>query len=226
MMFDRVLYKKTAKKQLKGRWLTPILIFIITGLLIWLINMPTNIVDDEPGLTYTESGAYTVISLVALCVEGILSVAATYVFIRMSQTTEKVGFNEFLTGLERWLSGALGMLWYSLWVFLWSLLFIIPGIIKAIAYSQMFFIIAENPGIGVSKAMNISKIITQGHKGDLFVMWLSFLGWGFLCLLSCGIGFLWLCPYMEMSFTNAYFALKNMAIMTNKISPADIAPAQ
>ncbi len=224
-MFDRVAYKKTARKQLKGRWLLPIIMIIITLFLSSMFGMPTNAIDGAPGIAGKEGSAYTILSIIALFAEGVLWIANCFVFLRLARTTEKVSFGTFLTGLEQWLSGGLGMLWYTLWVFLWSLLFIIPGIIKSIAYSQMFFILAENPGIGVRKAMRISKIITQGYKGELFVMALSFLGWGFLCLLSCGIGFLWLIPYMQMSYANAYFGLKNMAIMTNKISPADFAPA-
>ncbi|MBQ7158162.1 MAG: DUF975 family protein [Treponema sp.] len=225
-MFDRITYKKNARKQLKGRWGLPILLVILIAAITSMVAMPSKVMDEATVLTETQYLAYSVLSLVSICIEGILTVAAAYVCLRMTQTTEKLQFNTFLTGLENWLSGVLGMLWYSLWVFLWSLLFIIPGIIKSIAYSQMFFILAENPGIGVRKAMQISKVITQGHKGDLFIMGLSFLGWLILCTLTLGIGLLWLCPYVELSFANAYLGLKNMAIMTNKISPADFAPAE
>lgn len=225
MMFDRVSYKKKAREQLKGRWGFPILMTVIIFVLAGLLAFPSKVLENNEFTTLFESLAGTVLSLVSTCVYGMLVVAQYFVYLRMSQTIEKADFNTFLTGLERWLSGALGILWYSLWVFLWSLLFVIPGIVKSISYSQMFLILAENPEIGVRKAMNISKVITQGHKADLFVMGLSFLGWGFLCVLSCGIGFLWLIPYMSMSYTNSYIALKNMAIMTNKITPADFAPA-
>ena len=225
IMFDRITYKQNARKQLKGRWGLPILLFVLSCLLTSMIAMPGRELGETEFLTETENIAYCVLSLVSLCVNGIFTLATSYVYIRMMHTTEKLRFNAFLTGLERWLSGALGMLWYTLWVFLWSLLFVIPGIIKAIAYSQMFFILAEHPKIGVRRAMQISKVITQGHKADLFVMGLSFFGWLLLCFVTCGIGFLWLIPYAEMSYANAYTALKNMAFMTNKITPADFAPA-
>ncbi len=224
-MFDRITYKKAARKQLKGRWGLPILLLVISCVITSMIAMPGSVLDDAAFLTGAEYMAYSTLSLISLCVQGILTLAISYVYLRMMHTTEKLPFDTFLTGLERWLSGALGILWYTLWVFLWSLLFIIPGIIKSISYSQMFFILAENPKIGVRRAMQISKVITQGHKADLFVMGLSFLGWAILCLITFGIGFLWLLPYMQMSYANAYAALKNMAFMTNKITPADFAPA-
>lgn len=56
-------------------------------------------------------------------------------------------------------------------------MFFVPGIVKSIAYSQMFFILDEHPDIGVRKAMRVSKEITKGYKGELFLMGLSFLGW-------------------------------------------------
>ena len=55
---------------------------------------------------------------------------------------------------------------------------------------MIFFILAENPGISVRKAMNMSKAMTKGFKWDLFVMDLSFVGWGILSLLTLGIGLL------------------------------------
>ena len=69
--------------------------------------------------------------------------------------------------------------------------------------------------------MDISKILTQGHKADLFIMDLSFLGWIILSILSCGIGFIWLYPYMTMTEINAYYDLKRMAFAQNKLTPAD-----
>lgn len=216
-MFDRVLYKKTARQQLKGRWGFPVLLGIVTGILAALVGGGSQTADSSLSLLFL---------LIELGVTGALLIATCYVYLHMAQTTRKADFSLFFAGLEGWLQGALGMMWYWLWVFLWSLLFVIPGIIKALSYSQMFYILAENPAVGVRKAMRMSKVITQGYKGDLFVMGLSFFGWGFLCVLSCGIGFLWLFPYINMSAANTYAALKNMAIMTNKITPADFAPAE
>ena len=85
----------------------------------------------------------------------------------------------------------------------------------------MFFIIAENPKIGVRKAMRLSIEITRGYKGDLFVMDLSFIGWIFLCSLTSGILSLYVMPYMQMSKTNAYKMLKSMAIQSGRLKPED-----
>ena len=91
-----------------------------------------------------------------------------------------------------------------LYVLLWSLLLIIPGIIKGIGYSMSFYILAENPEIGISDALKESERITNGYKMDLFILALSFLGWALVCILTCGIGYFWLIPYMQVTYANTY----------------------
>ena len=91
----------------------------------------------------------------------------------------------------------------TLFTFLWSLLFIIPGIIAGISYAMAPYILAEHPEIKASDAIKMSKQMMQGHKGEYFVLQLSFVGWILLCIITCGIGFIFLSPYM--SAANAEF---------------------
>ncbi len=136
-------------------------------------------------------------------------------------TSEEVSFRDFTDGLKLTWRGPLAFFVNNFFVSLWTLLFIIPGIIKSIAYSQMFFIIVENPKIGVMKAMKLSMILTDGHKWDLFLMTLSFIGWELLSLLTCGLLQLWLTPYKTMSFCNAYKYLKAVAIKNGRLKLED-----
>ena len=100
----------------------------------------------------------------------------------------------------------------GLFTFLWSLLFYIPGIIKAISYSMSTFILAENKGKPALECINESKAMTNGHKMDLFVLGLSFIGWGLLCVITLGIASIWVIPYMQATYANAYNSLKTNAI--------------
>ncbi|NTV89393.1 MAG: DUF975 family protein [Clostridiales bacterium] len=61
--------------------------------------------------------------------------------------------------------------------FLWFLLFVIPGIVKGYAYSMVPYILSENPNVGAKRAIKISNDMTYGHKVDMFVLDLSFIGW-------------------------------------------------
>lgn len=248
-MFDRPTYKAAARAQLRGKWAFPVVMTLIVSVLMTMLGLLTK---GTRAYTATAGAVYVLhqanaLTVLIIGIGGILALAQTHVYLKLARTGEKATFDDFLHGLSDWLAGALGGLWFALWTFLWSLLFVIPGIVKMFSYSQMFFVLAENPGIGVRKAMDISKIITRGHKGELFAMTLSFFGWALLCALPCtislwatnvlpafprqisvvllNVGLLWLKPYMRASFLNAYFALKNTAIATNLLSPADFAPA-
>lgn len=81
-----------------------------------------------------------------------------------------------------------------IFVFLWSLLFIIPGIIAGYRYRFALYNLCENPEMGVMEALNMSKAQTRGHKWELFVLDLSFLGWIILCGLTLGILSIWIMP--------------------------------
>lgn len=96
----------------------------------------------------------------------------------------------------------------GVFTFLWSLLFVIPGIIKSFSYSMSLYILAENKGKPALECINESKAITEGHKMDLFVLGLSFIGWGILCVVTLGIAGIWVYPYMQATYTNAYNSLK------------------
>lgn len=92
----------------------------------------------------------------------------------------------------------------TLFTVLWTLLFIIPGIIKGYSYSQTYFIYydtyketGQTPGY--LDTITASRRLMDGYKGQLFFLDLSFIGWAILCMLTFGIGFLWLQPYMNAS---------------------------
>lgn len=84
----------------------------------------------------------------------------------------------------------------GIFVFLWTLLFIIPGIIKGFAYSQTFFILKDHPEMGILDAITESRKRMNGLKWKYFLMNLSFIGWAILALLTFGIGYLFLLPYV------------------------------
>lgn len=101
-----------------------------------------------------------------------------------------------------------------IYIFSWTLLFIIPGIIKSLSYSQTFFLLKDHPEYTISQAITESKIRMKGYKWKYFLMNLSFIGWGILSLLSLGIGLLWLYPYINTS--TAVFYNELIATQDNK----------
>jgi uncharacterized membrane protein len=82
-----------------------------------------------------------------------------------------------------------GMLWMMLWVVIWSLLLVVPGVVTALASSMAPSILAVHPNVTARQALTLSKKITKGHKGKIFVFFLSFIGW----FLLAGL------PYIALS---------------------------
>lgn len=96
-----------------------------------------------------------------------------------------------------------------LYTFLWSLLLIIPGIIKSLSYSMSYFISKDHPEYTIDQCITSSMKMMDGHKMDLFLLSLSFIGWILLSILTLGIGLLWVIPYMYTSIAHFYEQLKD-----------------
>lgn len=113
-----------------------------------------------------------------------------------------------------------GKFFYNVWalfvrdllVTLWSLLLVVPGIIKGLEYRLVEYVLADNPGIGVKDALAKSKELMKGHKWNVFVLDLSFLGWNILNILTLGIlGVFYVQPYQLLTNAALYETLKQNA---------------
>ena len=93
-------------------------------------------------------------------------------------------------------------------VFIGFVLLIIPGIIVALAFSQTWFILAENPSMDSYDAIIKSKNMMNGYKWQYFKIGLRLFGLGLLCILTLGIGFLWLLPYQYVVYAKFYEEVK------------------
>ena len=74
-------------------------------------------------------------------------------------------------------------------------------------FSQSFFLLLDDPGMGALDAMRESAFLMRGNKKRLFLLHLSFIGWACLGVLSLFIGFLWIIPYMVQSLTRFYMTV-------------------
>lgn len=91
---------------------------------------------------------------------------------------------------------------------LWTLLLVVPGIIKAYSYAMTEFILEDDKEIENNAAIEKSMAMMEGHKMELFLLDLSFIGWYLLAMLTCGIGLLWLAPYHDTARAAFYEDLK------------------
>ena len=114
------------------------------------------------------------------------------------------------------------MFWKEIKIFLWSLLFVIPGIIKAYEYSMVPYILSENPNISCDRAFKLSKQMTKGEKFNIFLLQLSFIGWMILCLFTCGIGYFFLEPYMNATFAELYQLMREKVLESGFAEPSEL----
>jgi len=116
-----------------------------------------------------------------------------------------------------------GMLWMSLWITLWTLLFIIPGIIKALSYFFTANILADCPNVTATEALKLSMRITNGHKVDIFIWGLSWIGWFLLSFLTCGILYIvYVGPYFYTADAGFYIEMRDEALAEGRITMADL----
>lgn len=102
-----------------------------------------------------------------------------------------------------------------LFTFLWSLLLIIPGIIKGLAYSMTAYILKDFPELSPNQAINLSVKMMKGHKFDFFWLNLSFIGWYVLAMFTLAIGFAWVLPYVQTANAAFYQEVKNDYLTRN-----------
>lgn len=195
---NRAELKAAAKSQIKGK----IGILFVVSLIIGLISGAASAL-----LSLIPGG--TIVAAIIITPAFSLSLVRVYLSVVKGNTPKAAdafcGFDDF------WAAFKVTFL-VGLFTFLWSLLFVIPGIIKSYSYSMSLFILAENKGKPALECINESKAMTNGHKMELFVLGLSFIGWGLLCTITLGIAGIWVVPYMEATYTNAYNSLKPAAV--------------
>lgn len=136
-----------------------------------------------------------------------MSWGVTITFLEVSRGM-KVNYGNLTKGYHDFTRIFLTILLKGIYTLLWSLLLIIPGIVKSYSYAMTEFVLVDRPDLAYNEAIEESMRLMQGNKWRLFVLDLSFLGWALLCILTLGIGYLFLAPYMEVAHAHFYADLK------------------
>lgn len=177
---------RTARESLNGKWPNAIIAFGISAFIVGF-----------PGFFHTSG------SLLTLIIGGPFALGGAILSLTIARgQAEKVemifeGFQHFTTALVTYLL-------MVLYVVLWSLLLIVPGIIAALSYSMTFYILADNRDLKPQEALKQSRQLMDGHKMKLFKLCLWFLLLSVLCILTLGIGFLFLIPFVNVTMATFY----------------------
>ena len=197
-----------ARERLEGQWGTFVLMTFLMLVIQTILQIPgyigslLEILSPENVLaSLSFSNISNILSLLALPLSWGLTVS-----LLRNHREESVDLENLFDGFRggRYTRVFCALFLVNLFTFLWALLLIIPGIMKAFSYALTPYIIMDEPELTARQAITRSCEIMQGRRWKLFCLSLSFIGWGILSLLTFGIGFLWLAPYMNASIAAFY----------------------
>ncbi|MGX6961853.1 DUF975 family protein [Vagococcus xieshaowenii] len=212
--------KRIAKSSLEGKWvsaialnLVPVLLNVILmiipfmlAVIGWLFlsknfNISTDSFDFNTkianGSDFWDRSSSLISSLF------FMGISWTHLSLVRDRSTKIMPLEDNLKGFK---SGVIGNNFFInimviLLTALWSLLFVIPGIVKSYSYSQVNYLfhdrLENEESVQVMELITDSRQLMDGHKGRLFALDLSFVGWHLLAMLTLGIGYLWLTPYIN-----------------------------
>lgn len=183
---DNVAFMRKAKAQLAGHW-GDAAIGSLIFLVIWVAASCTYV--GELILTGPLTFGYIL-------------------FLSCLVDTKTSKLDLLFSGFNRFVETLIAGLLMSIVVAIGMVLLIVPGIILALGLSMTFFIMADDANISGLDALKQSWNMMNGHKWDLFCLEFRFIGWIILASITCGIGFIWLYPYMFTATLNFYRQLR------------------
>lgn len=217
-MVTRADLKRSAKASLRGKWGISVVCTLIVTVIIAVIQM----LGMMPGMVQAIAGAgdpeevylalytspwYFISTIVVFLIAVGLGIGLTKLFLRISRNSD-ASVGTVFEGFKIYGRAFVMMLLEAIFIYLWSLLLVIPGIVASYRYRMASYILLDDDSVSGLDAIRQSKEMMRGHKGELFIMDLSFIGWMILAAIPCGLGYFWLSPYMEVSYANFYRNLK------------------
>ena len=187
-------FREAAWSQLTGKW-QPAVIFSLVYMAIVLVINYVGTKNDY-------------ISFLSMLLLYPLQYGAAVAFLGFKRTGVDVKIGDMFVGFNDYGRVFVTILLQTLYIVLWSLLLIVPGIIKAISYSQTIYILKDNPELKFNGAIERSMAMMEGHKMEAFLLGISFIGWLLLGVLTLGIGMLWVTPYMSTAYAHFYDYVK------------------
>jgi uncharacterized membrane protein len=194
-------YRNDALNLLRGKYQNPIIVVLIFGVINYVLGfLYTKFAPQYDYTTFQviDPGNTTATSIINI-IQFLVSAGMLYSIFNMALKIIKgsnfeVGEVTFSGFKEDFLRNVVLNFLVSLFTALWAILFIIPGIIKAYAYSMSFYVVNKNSNLTASEAIDRSKTYTNGYKGKIFTLDLSYLLWYILGAFTLGILWLWIYP--------------------------------
>lgn len=230
--------KSLAKSAFHSQWGVAVLVTLFMGLFTLIDEMVTLVEQiAADGKSFVDllgedtvnriieiyKDNYKIILIVSLAIGlfmTILQYGECKVFVDIVEGKD-ARFSSVFDGLLYPVKSVVANIYIIILTVLWTFLFIIPGLVAAIKYSLTPYIIAENPEIPVTDAVDMSKHMMEGHKMDYFVLILSFIPWIILVTLTCGLASIYVTPYMNATYAQFYVMVRDEYNMGNEIVKED-----
>lgn len=202
---NRIEIKEKAKEMIKGnKWYIwkPAIILSLIGIVFSLVGGMIDAICD------TNSTFMSIFDSIFGLISVPLLVGYTYYCLAFARG-QKMDWKEiFNFGKEHWAVCILASILMGLIILAGFVLLIIPGIIAAIGLTFWAHVISDNPELSTTDVIKKSWEITKGRKMEVFIFFLSFLGWIILVPLTLGILYIWLAPYMIVAEALFYNEIK------------------
>lgn len=195
--YNRVELKERAKSAIKGK--------------VFMVFLPIFVYLALSGVASALGEIHKILSFIATIAIMVVEIGLSIFMLNFIDGKKAEVSNLFIPyqkGMDIFFKHLGTLILRGLLIFLWALLLIIPGIIKALAYSQAAYIRAENPEMSAMDALKESEKLMDGRKMDYFILQLSFIGWVLLSALTFGILFIYVAPYMVTASAMFYRMLK------------------
>ena len=211
------------RADLKGRWAEAAMFTFVFVLIAWFVSALGGGLDSVvfgPRVVNV-NGDIDAVALIANSTPGILDFVAVLLILPVSwswevaflgnhraESDDPFSVGSLFTGYRDFLRVMGTMFMSSILTFLFTMLLIIPGIWMALRLALTPYILRDHPELKFNTALRLSADMMQGHKWKLLLLELSFLGWWVLVVLSLGIGYFWLAPYIGQTGVNFYEEVK------------------
>ncbi|MGB5988478.1 MAG: DUF975 family protein [Marinifilaceae bacterium] len=195
---------KDALESLKGKWGLAVGTFLVYSLIIGILSSGNNAYVHSMGLGYGVSASLNILFII---IGGPIILGSMKFSLNISRGLD-ARFEQLFDGFNNFGKAILTFLLVSISVAIGFIFLIIPGLILSIMFSQAFFILADNKDISAVDALKESVRMMKGYKLKYLGLSLRFIPWMLLCIITLGIGFLWLVPYMYVTFAKFHDDIK------------------
>ena len=227
MYLNRAELKFRARQAMRGSAVSPYIMALVYSVIAYVMgllsarllnvdvvsvvkHLGADVVMENPEIFINyyigrAPGAFAYFIELLLRIMGMLLYAGQVVFILNMVRGLQNSLWNLMDGFQSFLRIIGLRILMAIFVFLWSLLFVIPGIVAAYRYRLALYLLLDHPEMGVTECIRESKRLMRGHKAELFILDLSFIGWALLSVIP--FVSIYTIPYTEATYALYYCQL-------------------